>query len=124
MTTEVSAPGWYPDPAGQYRLRYWEGDAWSTFVAEGTEAVERPLPTPVAELPARSAWFGLVGFLVSGIVAAVVVAPIDSLTWTVLVFAAVFWGGLAATLRLVSNRYGTGSMRPVMWMWPEPWLLV
>jgi hypothetical protein len=23
-------PGWYPDPSGQARLRYWDGRAWST----------------------------------------------------------------------------------------------
>jgi hypothetical protein len=26
----VPEAGWYPDPSGQARLRYWDGRAWST----------------------------------------------------------------------------------------------
>jgi hypothetical protein len=24
-------PGWYPDPASQFRQRYWDGGAWTAF---------------------------------------------------------------------------------------------
>ena len=42
----MSAPGWYPDPAGAPgRYRYWDGTRWST------ETSDRPGPAPA---PTRS----------------------------------------------------------------------
>jgi Protein of unknown function (DUF2510) len=31
---EQPAPGWYPDPAGQARLRYWDGAKWTERTQE------------------------------------------------------------------------------------------
>ena len=28
------APGWYPDPQGQKRLRYWDGSAWTEHTSD------------------------------------------------------------------------------------------
>ena len=28
------APGWYPDPQGQARLRYWDGSAWTEHTSD------------------------------------------------------------------------------------------
>lgn len=40
--------GWFPDPAGQRRLRYWDGAAWTAHFApipaDGSEPVEQPKP--------------------------------------------------------------------------------
>jgi hypothetical protein len=27
-------PGWYADPAGRHRLRYWDGGTWSQWVSD------------------------------------------------------------------------------------------
>jgi hypothetical protein len=49
MTGESSSPppGWYPDPAGTPRRRYWDGRAWTEFFADGAAgaaggAVQQP----------------------------------------------------------------------------------
>ncbi|MDQ1512779.1 MAG: hypothetical protein QOC59_621 [Microbacteriaceae bacterium] len=39
------APGWYPDPAGTPRRRYWDGSAWTEFFDGGSA------PGPVQQPP-------------------------------------------------------------------------
>jgi hypothetical protein len=36
-------PGWYPDPMGRYRLRYWDGAAWTANAANDGAAVQDPV---------------------------------------------------------------------------------
>jgi hypothetical protein len=43
------APGWYPDPSDQTRLRWWNGAAWTTNVAP----VVAPSPPPASPSPQR-----------------------------------------------------------------------
>ncbi len=70
----MSQPGWYPDPAGAGRLRYWDGGRW-------TEQVQGPAdPVP----PARPSRGGLPGWLLSilalvvvGLVAVAVIRFVD-----------------------------------------------
>ncbi|QYJ02720.1 DUF2510 domain-containing protein [Nocardioides panacisoli] len=45
-------PGWYPDPTGDFRERWWDGAAWSTTVRTGhhqTEAGFEDVPVPANE---------------------------------------------------------------------------
>lgn len=48
MTDDYSStptePGWYPDPKGVPKQRYWDGDAWHINV-------------PSRKLQARAAWW-------------------------------------------------------------------
>ena len=39
----MSMPGWYPDPAGGQRYRYWDGNAWSDHT---TQDPREPPPLP------------------------------------------------------------------------------
>jgi RsiW-degrading membrane proteinase PrsW (M82 family) len=42
-TTAVAVPaGWYPDPTVAGRWRWWNGRAWTTFVADGTAERKKP----------------------------------------------------------------------------------
>jgi len=43
--------GWYPDPGGSGKLRYWNGQAWTGHVSPPDPAPE-PEPQPVAPVPA------------------------------------------------------------------------
>ena len=47
-TTPLPAPGWYPDPAGTPRTRWWNGSAWSDTY--GQPAAAEPAP-PVSAPP-------------------------------------------------------------------------
>lgn len=40
----VTPPAWYPDPLGAHELRYWDGRAWTAYVAKGGEVSMAPLP--------------------------------------------------------------------------------
>jgi hypothetical protein len=52
----VPAPGWYPDPTGDYEHRYWEGAGWTDRVSSYGEEFVDPPGEP--ELPAheRALW--------------------------------------------------------------------
>ena len=39
-----SAPGWHPDPAGRWQLRWWDGSAWTAQVASGGRQASDPVP--------------------------------------------------------------------------------
>lgn len=54
------APGWYPDPFGRARQRWWDGAAWGETIADSSgtrldrapgSAATPPLPAPVAARP-------------------------------------------------------------------------
>jgi hypothetical protein len=37
-------PGWYPDPAMRYELRYWDGNQWTEHVArQGQQFTDPPV---------------------------------------------------------------------------------
>ena len=47
----ITAPGWFPDPAGSARLRWWDGAAWSGYFADmPVSARSRPLLEPKTPL--------------------------------------------------------------------------
>jgi hypothetical protein len=43
--TSNAPAGWYPDPAGRYELRYWDGGQWTEHVSRGGQQYTDP---PVA----------------------------------------------------------------------------
>ena len=51
MSTSLTPPGWYPDPDGSPRLRFWTGSAWSDHVS-----VPAPLPPPPSPDAHRIPW--------------------------------------------------------------------
>jgi hypothetical protein len=56
MEPYVAGADWYPDPAGRYRLRYWDGSTWTDHVATGDGQARdpldaTPLPPPAAVDP-------------------------------------------------------------------------
>jgi hypothetical protein len=77
-------PGWYPDAAGRYELRYWDGGAWTDNVSnKGVASTDlvggKPLPSPsqaaanAAAKPASTGGQSKTPFFVIFGVAAVVV---------------------------------------------------
>ena len=45
VVPQVARPaGWYPDPIGRSPLRYWSGQAWTSWVWNGTSVNRDPLP--------------------------------------------------------------------------------
>jgi membrane protease YdiL (CAAX protease family) len=117
----VSAPpGWYADPYRHFRLRYWDGRAWTEHVFTSWPARD-PLPEPGAVRhfrrggdPVLVTLLGLVLSYGLGALAEYVTiwlgmpgAPYSRLV----VFSVVFWAGLATTCRLASRRYGSGRLR-------------
>ncbi len=64
-------PGWYPDPAGRYELRFFNGHAWTADVSSRGARYVDPLGTapPRAGGPAASAAPGATAAMVLGIVA-------------------------------------------------------
>ena len=47
----MSDPGWYPDPAGSTRQRYWDGQRWTDALSTGT-----PTAPGVALTPRSTRW--------------------------------------------------------------------
>jgi hypothetical protein len=44
--TEFRAPaGWFDDPGGNHRVRYWDGAQWTRWVADGVDSFQDPVPT-------------------------------------------------------------------------------
>ncbi len=39
-----TAPGWHPDPAGRWQVRWWDGVAWTDRVATGGRLATDPVP--------------------------------------------------------------------------------
>lgn len=52
--SEAPRPGWYPDPAGGSRLRWWEGDDWSDRFRARPPDMRR---VPVGQMtPGQGSW--------------------------------------------------------------------
>ncbi|GAA3545778.1 hypothetical protein GCM10022222_31770 [Amycolatopsis ultiminotia] len=57
---QESSAGWYPDPAGRYQHRYWDGAQWTGHVAANgqvgeDDGTQEPNPAANASSPARQA---------------------------------------------------------------------
>jgi hypothetical protein len=56
--TPAPAPGWYPDPAGSNRRRWWDGRAWTDHLADGgwDGTIEQPALDPGAQVNTPFIW--------------------------------------------------------------------
>jgi len=107
--------GWYPDPGGRFPHRYWEWGAWTTWVSDDGSIRDEPLPdrtavAPKAQLPPRSLWWALGGFLISLFLAVLASLAAESLTSSLLLSLVTLDVGLVLTVWVVTRRYGTGSL--------------
>ncbi len=116
------APGWYPDPAGQVAVRWWDGRSWTPAVAPYPPPGSDPTPGAERRLfPAHAGWLGVAGVLfglfaggILQIVASVIVP--GSTAAQILVGELGLWLGLGATCVVASHRYGTASLsRDFQW---------
>lgn len=67
MAIKPSAPGWYADPQGESRYRYWDGQAWTgrvaanvrevRFLNEGRTVEPSTTWTPAYPPPKEEDWF-------------------------------------------------------------------
>jgi hypothetical protein len=63
VPTPLPAPGWYPDPAGTSRRRWWDGRAWTDYFADGGwDGVIAQPPLP-AGARVNTVWIWLYVFL-------------------------------------------------------------
>jgi hypothetical protein len=62
QSTSTVSPGWYNDPSGVSRLRYWDGQAWTERVSPVAQPGVAPLPSPATR---RRRWV-LAGLLGTG----------------------------------------------------------
>ncbi len=111
----VPADGWYADPAGSGRLRWFERGAWTSWVSAGSTSIEHPLPEirtlpALARLPTRAVWWALVGALlgigVAGVGSYFVDSPVGSLGAGLIGL----YGTTTFVVWLVARRYGTGDL--------------
>jgi len=110
--------GWYPDPAGSVRRRWWDGIVWTFYVEDHGEVQWDPVPLPRPPEPPGLPGIGIAaaGYVV-GIVLGIAMAV---LMWALgdpggrpaaLVASQLgLWSGFLGACWLVSHRRGTGSM--------------
>jgi Protein of unknown function (DUF2510) len=57
-STPLPAPGWYPDPAGTNRRRWWDGRAWTEYFADGgwDGRIDQPPLAPDARVNTPYIW--------------------------------------------------------------------
>lgn len=118
-------PAWHPDPSGRHRLRWWDGDQWTAWVADGGQPTIDPpvatggddgrIPLPTSAL--RSAFLGFLAAFAAGFAGAIVVAVVMGLAFESDWFPPIIVGSLAGTWSVlfktaqrVSRRHGTGQV--------------
>lgn len=121
--TPVNLPpaGWYPDPGGQPAVRWWDGHGWTGHLTTSAGPAGAPLGSsgaataPGTTIPARAAWYGLVGVIV-GIVIAGLLQGLALLLFpgsdaaSILMGEIGLWIGFGGTCVVVSRHFGTGSL--------------
>lgn len=45
-SSSTAPADWYPDPSGQYEVRYWDGGRWTEHVSTGGVQAVSPVPEP------------------------------------------------------------------------------
>lgn len=121
----TTASGWYDDPAGRHPERFWDGDDWTDRVRNGTDTMVDALPPidqirdrdprtgdPRSPWPLRVTWIAVAGWMLA-LTGAGVVAWLASDAAVAVQLAAsqiVLWGVFVGVAKLVSRRYGSGSL--------------
>lgn len=52
----AAVQGWYPDPNGDWQLRYWDGQRWTEHVSTGRWVTTAPLEPPVVPDTEQQVW--------------------------------------------------------------------
>jgi membrane protease YdiL (CAAX protease family) len=110
--------GWHPDPGQPSRLRYWDGEAWTTWVSEHGQVVEVALPDRalgIQRWPVRVVWVCMAGLLVITVVVALVYLAVAAAAGRspellVAVTFPVQYALMYVLVRRLSRRYGTGRV--------------
>ena len=50
----MAVAGWYDDPTRAGRRRYWDGEAWTSYVSDGGPTANEPLPDPPPAPPGQA----------------------------------------------------------------------
>ncbi len=111
-------PGWHADPSEPSRLRYWDGQAWTTWVSEHGQVIEVALPDRalgIQRWPVRVVGVCMVALLgitvAAGIVYAMAVLLVGPSSELLLGITFPLQYGLTYLLvRQLSRRYGTGRV--------------
>jgi membrane protease YdiL (CAAX protease family) len=112
------AEGWYPDPFGAGRTRWWDGAAWSGYTGIGREVVWDPPPSADGEPPPGLPGLGVallgtaVGLALGFVVSAVMSSGDEpgGRAAEIGLSALALWAGLVGACVYVSRRRGTGSL--------------
>ncbi len=127
-SSSLPRPGWYPDPWGMSRWRWWDGWRWTGYVGgQGWGAPTAPtLPRPrgagqggEGEPALRAGWIAALGVVV-GLLLDVVVGVVwvmlggditDTSSPVLILFSEIgLWIGLAGSCVVASRSKGTGSL--------------
>ena len=112
-------PGWYPDPHERFPYRWWDGGAWTWYVADTTVRWD---PVPVGDTAKRPPGLPGLGIALAGYLVGVALSlVILLLLWlsghpggrvVQLVASEIgLWTGLLGACVLVSRRRGSGSLK-------------
>jgi membrane protease YdiL (CAAX protease family) len=111
-------PGWHPDPSQPRRLRYWDGQAWTTWISEHGQQMEVALPhraLGIQRWPGRVVWVCMAALFAITIVVAVVYLAVAALVGRspellVAITFPVQYALMYVLVRRLSRRYGTGRV--------------
>ncbi len=103
--------GWFPDPWNNTAVRFWDGRAWTGYVAVPAPAPRLPHPT----LPRRAAWGAVVTLLASLTASRYLLKAISGFEWPIAVYvfiiAFVGYGPALSWCWYASRRWGSGRFR-------------
>jgi len=112
------APGWYADPSGRQKYRWWDGTRWTAYAGDDDvrwdEAPVEPEREPESGLPGL--WAAAIGAVVGAVLGLVVALAMRDAGYPggrafALAASEVFlWSGLVGACVYVSRRRGTGSL--------------